>query len=717
VTRYSLIIFALQKKIPLQLSFNYISHNGRGMSLKQSQIHEEINLNTKSTQKQDTRTAINRLLNEPNHPLIVNTKKYDQLEYNTLVKFNAGIINIWGYDWLLFKYNTGAQLYRRENNKKVIRAVTDSKPAESFFGLENLNPHHKLIVAKSPREAMLLDQLMGDEYSVLGLASGEVGTLSSAQKKCLELVLPSIQKIYVFMDTNDINSLKISSMLTEDISKLTNKATRQIDITRSSEGKFKDVTDAIRNGEGKAFIQKSMNNSKLFEPAATASTAIAPKVSTSIFNETNFPSRLPEFIVEDMSPSIGNLLKLINEDYKRDVFLLSSLPVIASHLVNVKIHTRDGLVTPDLYSMVVAPPASGKGVANKARDIGKSLEEHFSSQYQESLRLWRSLRKEDPTLDKPEPRMLFLPANSSNRAMHDSLKVNNEHGIIFESEIDTLVEAFNQDWGNFSALARQAFHHESVSINRKDEYFSLENPSLSIFLSGTEDQFTRLFKNPDNGFFSRFLFYTYRAERKWQSQRATNQSRELESKIDELSKSLKELFLYLDQREKPIIILIGKRQWDRIDSFFNDMTQFLVREGFSDHHHSILRRNSLILVRILTILSCLRLLHTLGIGAFDTDKINTTEDELDVSIKIIEVLFEHSSHFLEKLFSRRKTSKLNQKESSLLKLLPFEFETNDAINIGSQLEYSERSTYYALKKLTKEGILENPKKGLYKKSA
>lgn len=77
-------------------------------------------------------------------------------------------------DWLVFPYITGAQLYRRENGEKRICAIEGSRPKDCFFRKELLKGHKRLIIAKSPREAMLYYQEMGNTYDVISISSGEV---------------------------------------------------------------------------------------------------------------------------------------------------------------------------------------------------------------------------------------------------------------------------------------------------------------------------------------------------------------------------------------------------------------------------------------------------------------------------------------------------------------------------------------------------------------
>ena len=81
----------------------------------------------------------------------------------------------------------------------------------------------------------------------------------------------------------------------------------------------------------------------------------------------------------------------------------------------------------------------------------------------------------------------------------------------FESEADTLGVMMDKEWANFSDSLRKAFHHETISYLRKtnNEHIQIENPRLSILLSGTKSQLHKLIPDVENGLLSRFIFYIY----------------------------------------------------------------------------------------------------------------------------------------------------------------------------------------------------------------
>jgi len=110
--------------------------------------------------------------------------------------------------------------------------------------------------------------------------------------------------------------------------------------------------------------------------------------------------------------------------------------------------------------------------------------------------------------DAPEQKLLFIPANNSASSFIQTLSQNDEMGILFSTEADTLANSLAQDWGNFSDILRCSFHHETVEMQRKTnkEYVVVDQPRLSVLLTGTNGQFNRLIPDTENGLFSRFMY-------------------------------------------------------------------------------------------------------------------------------------------------------------------------------------------------------------------
>lgn len=199
------------------------------------------------------------------------------------------------------------------------------------------------------------------------------------------------------------------------------------------------------------------------------------------------------------------------EGRERDIVLISSLIVLSNCFPNIYGIYDSDRIFPQLYGVIVAPAASGKGVMNYSRIL---IEKIHKKIFQESLIEFRENQKssrKSGNFESTEMRVKILPANISTSEMYSYLGSSNHGLIIIESEADTMSNMLKNDWSNYSDVLRKAFHHEPVSISRKmDKVFeNIDEPKLAMLVSGTPDQLQPLIKSKENGLFSRFIVYNF----------------------------------------------------------------------------------------------------------------------------------------------------------------------------------------------------------------
>ena len=218
-----------------------------------------------------------------------------------------------------------------------------------------------------------------------------------------------------------------------------------------------------------------------FNPAQ----AYKPVINPAIYND------LPELLQR-------GVFSLVDAK-EREVFLVGALGVGSGMLHGVKGLYHGRTVHANLFVFVQGDFGSGKSALRYARMLGYHAHKSKLDAYTEHT-------------DATEPaarKMLFLPANSSRTGIMELLQANDGHGIIFETEGDTLTETLKADYGNFSDVLRKGAHHEPISYYRRGgkEYGQIEAPAFSVVLSGTRDQLKSLIPSTENGLFSRFLLF------------------------------------------------------------------------------------------------------------------------------------------------------------------------------------------------------------------
>ncbi|OGX82899.1 DUF3987 domain-containing protein [Hymenobacter coccineus] len=230
-----------------------------------------------------------------------------------------------------------------------------------------------------------------------------------------------------------------------------------------------------------------------------------------------FP-RLPTFLQQCCSP--------FKSRRERDVMLIGTLAVLSGCFAGVGGTYNRRAQGLNLYAFIIAPAASGKGTLAWARYLARPWHQELIEESKMAKEMYEAQLKASKDKDNPVPppigppprQQLFLPANTTAAAILTQLADNGGRGIICETEADTLSGALGADFGNFSDMLRKAFHHEPVSALRKtdNQYTEIERPALSIALTGTPDQVSRLLKSADDGLVSRMLFYTFAQTPAWQ---------------------------------------------------------------------------------------------------------------------------------------------------------------------------------------------------------
>ena len=129
-------------------------------------------------------------------------------------------------------------------------------------------------------------------------------------------------------------------------------------------------------------------------------------------------------ISEKVYKKLPNVLKSVTEKFsgrEKDIVLTSSLGVLSSLLPNVYGYYGSDVVYPNLYTVILAPPASGKGVMMKSKIL---VDEVHSMIYKESQNLWNATMENDKSEDddkkakKDKEKAIFLATQARDEAPH-----------------------------------------------------------------------------------------------------------------------------------------------------------------------------------------------------------------------------------------------------------------------------------------------------------
>ncbi len=411
---------------------------------------------------------------------------------------------------------------------------------------------------------------------------------------------------------------------------------------------------------------------------------------------------------------------------ERDVFLTGALAVLSGCLTGIEGVYDRRTTYPNLFAFIIAPAASGKSALTFAKQLGdavhKSLlqeNELAIQQYRQELadyKLLMSNYKRGKTLpqepEKPPFKVLFIPANSSSAMVIKHLRDGGGTGIMCETEADTLGNVLKQDWGGYSDLLRKAFHFEKISYSRKgsNEFFEIDQPRLSVAISGTPNQILKLIPSVEDGLFSRFLFYCFAVQPNWRDVSPATGGINLTEHFVSLSERTLEITRFTS--ENPVLYQLTPDQWQNLNERFTRLLQE-TNAFFGTESLSSIKRLGAILFRIaMTLTACRR---------FENGDASPTatcdEADFQAASLLVEAYLQHALFLFEKL-PREAVSAFNQlpnHKRELFKKLPPQFQRKEAIQLGESLGMSESTVDRFLKMLTEAGGLSQQEYGSYAK--
>ena len=454
------------------------------------------------------------------------------------------------------------------------------------------------------------------------------------------------------------------------------------------------------------------------------------------FEEIASEAPLPTFsqsIRDDLPTIMQRIVADSTSDVDADILVLGSLTVFSSCIPNVFGVYDRRQVFANLFLFVTARASAGKGRLSLCRHLAMPLHQALRDKYQKLMKEYEAAQvayavNRKNTLEVPpqEPPFLtlFVPANSTATVVYQTLSQNDGVGLLFETEGDTLANAFNSDLGNYSDGFRKAFHHESISYLRKKdhEFVEIVQPKFSAVLSGTPQQIFNLIPDAENGLFSRFVFYVMPTQLVWHDMFACSGTI-----ADEQFKQIGRDFFAFHKAfsKKRVQFAFSRAQQHQFNSFF-EATQLRYAQLFGDDIIASVRRLGLILFRFAMILSVLRLIDDPPKPAKKGEKelhLVCIDADFATALAMVKVLLQHTASVFQTLprspQSVRAPKGMKQlaegSRSKFLAALPVAFTRADFCEVAQSLGITTKTAERYITELCKNGQLEHPAHGQYYK--
>lgn len=402
-----------------------------------------------------------------------------------------------------------------------------------------------------------------------------------------------------------------------------------------------------------------------------------------------------------------------SSDEKRDVFLTASLGVLSGCMPNVcgywgaDVPSR---VRPNLYAAFVAGAAGGKSAGSFAKRLTSKVAAQIKKEADEEYADWRERRSDaegDFTEPEPPEKRLYVPANVSSAYLMETISSQDGRALVFSSEIDTMADAMGQDWGKFDSFLRKAYHHEGDAVGRRgDGRIEISDPSVSLVLGGTADQFTKLVGSTENGLYSRLCLYYFEAAAPWQDQKPTREGIERLERFEGMANRIFDVWRDLRGRTDPLRITIEDDHWRQIRDAFQPLHRDVQEMGFP-HLISIPRRAGLWAYRIMMVLAVLRA-HSEGAKLRRIDTLTPARDDVWPALQIAWTYAYHSLSFARaKLRADGAQSPRDERIAAMLAAVPDRFSSSEAYAAAqaAAFDVSTRTLRRDLQAAKKRGLI------------
>lgn len=412
---------------------------------------------------------------------------------------------------------------------------------------------------------------------------------------------------------------------------------------------------------------------------------------------------LPDFLQQVVAPA--------TTPEEKDLLLLGAITALSACLPQIYGLYDGRRVFPNLYLFVTAQASAGKGrmvhckqLVMPVHRLMREQARRLKQEYELELAEYNANKGKDHSAEKPAKppeKLLIIPANNSTTGVFQLLHDSDGKGLIFETEGDTLAQAFKSDYGNYSDGFRKAFHHETISYYRRTdrEYVDIETPCLSAVLSGTPKQVSALIPNAENGLFSRFIFYFMNVRPEWKNVFAENTGQGLDDYFDNLGHQFFELYQVLNASPE-MQFLLTPDQENRFNQFFARVQDTYLALLGNDYMATV-RRLGLIAFRMCMIFSALRIQENGDISP----RIHCEEQDFQSALDMIKVLLKHASKVFSELPEDIKPARKKNRKERYLEALPHTFNRQKYLQVASALSIAHKTAEGYITEFFRKGLI------------
>ena len=384
--------------------------------------------------------------------------------------------------------------------------------------------------------------------------------------------------------------------------------------------------------------------------------------------------------VNNLPELLKSVLSLAHTPAEKDMLLMSALTACSSVLPNLYFKYGIGAKRyyPNLQLFIVGSAACGKGIANLALELVKPIH---------------------------EANPLIIPGDATYPAFYQTLAKQKGRGYIHESEGSVITDIWRSSTANYNTALRKAAEHETISRARCKEASVIENPQLSMVLTGTFSQYKALVPSIENGYFSRLLTLIVDEHQAFNSQyvQPSENSGDVIKAAAEQLYHLYESLLFNRAREFRLTPDQRTRLGNHLETAYPTLIRML-----GEDFHSVVLRMAVHIERIAMILSALR-----GNMEVCSDVDYQTAEMIGNKLILHMAQAYQLVKGTEKI-EAPKVKPLDQKQI-LLSLLPEEFESKMLVDEAQLQGISRRTAFNWSEEWQDNGTIIKIRHGVFKK--
>lgn len=377
---------------------------------------------------------------------------------------------------------------------------------------------------------------------------------------------------------------------------------------------------------------------------------------------------------------------------------------------------------PCLMSLMLMPPASGKGVISLVRKLYSKIDAQLfvksslkNDMYLMRMREFKKRTRAGEEVELPERppfELLCVPGNTTSAMLIQLLSDSKGKQSLLQIETESGVLSTvgkSEHFRLLNSLFRQIYHHEVISQARKTnhEILTCESPKLNMILTGTPSQAVGLLRSASDGLVSRFLVLYSNPPTKWKdvSPRASNLDDQFNVFADKIHA------IWESMRDREIEMLLTKTQWEQINAF--GLEQLPKIAGFlGEDAASLPKRHANMAVRIALVLTIIRVFDE----SDESNKVYCNDSDFQLAFWIMHQSFESAIRLFKDLPGSTVALEEGTKLYIFYQQLPIKFSFSDIKPVLTEFSISDRTANRHLRKLTDAGLLVRLGKGSYQKN-